>query len=329
MNIFLQMPQGWDYSLIIAQTALAISVLTTWHDGFFSLIKKAIIVCSDLQERDSGRIYAQNLYTSKQNRICQFFRKPIIFCFNNLFDDKILLKLKFLMKIVSLGLVLFFIVYCYCQTQKGSTSSLEIQWTYLAWLPFFIWFSLLIFSLFLNIGILLLNIDSRIETKAWLNFHKEKIETSPSSYKKGKSGNLILGIILYITFFVLLIPIIIIELGLIPICLFFGLFLFIDKILSRLLFLSRLKNWIDSLCAHKPACPLCNQTDTCNKGNCNMCHSNANPLIFDKKEVNQNNFENISDSSITQPLTITAPCPKEGYQIVCTISCNSVKESNT
>lgn len=40
MNIFLQMSQGWDYSLIIAQTALAISVLTAWHDGFFYFIKK-------------------------------------------------------------------------------------------------------------------------------------------------------------------------------------------------------------------------------------------------------------------------------------------------
>lgn len=83
------------------------------------------------------------------------------------------------------------------------------------------------------------------------------------------------------------------------------------------------------MCAHNPACPLCNQTDTCNKGNCNMCHSNTHSLISDKKEVNQNNFDNISDSSITQPLTITAPCPKEGYQIVCTISCNSIKETNS
>ena len=104
---------------------------------------------------------------------------------------------------------------------------------------------------------------------------------------------------------------------------------FLGCLLLKFNLILKFKDWIDFLCAHKPACPLCNQTDTCNKGNCNMCHSNANPLFFDKKEVNQNNFENISDTSIIQPLTITDPCPKEGYQIVCTISCNSVKESNT
>lgn len=328
MNIFLQMFQGWDYSLIIAQTALAISVLTAWHDGFFYFIKKATITCSDLQDRDSGRIYTQNLYTLKQNKICQFFRKFIIFCFHNLFKDKILLRFKFLMKAISLGLVILFIAYCYRQSQTSTTSSLETQWTYLAWIPFTIWFVLLIVSWSLTIAILYLNWISKVETKALLNLHKEKIETTPSSYKKGKSGNLFLGVILYISLFILLIPIIIMELILIPIYLFSGLFLLIEKILSKLPFLSRFKNWIDSLCAHKPACPLCNQTNTCNKGNCNMCHSNANSLIFDKKEVNQNNFENISDSSIIQPLTITAPCPKEGYQIVCTISCNSIKESN-
>ena len=52
-------------------------------------------------------------------------------------------------------------------------------------------------------------------------------------------------------------------------------------------------------------------------------------MILEKKEVKQNNIENISDTTIIHPLTITDPCPKEGYQIVCTISCNSVKESNT
>jgi len=323
------MSQEWDYSLIIAQTALAISVLTTWHDGFFSFIKKATITCSDLQDKDSGKIYTQNLYTLKQNRICQFFRKPIIYYFHNLFRDNILLGFKFLMKFISLGLVVSFIIHCYCQIYEKKLSSLEIEWTYLAWIPFAIWFVLLIVSWSLAIGIIYLNWISKFETEALLNLHKEKIETTPSSYKKGKSGNLFLGVILYISLFILLIPIIIMELILIPIYLFSGLFLLIEKILSKLPFLSRFKNWIDSLCAHKPACPLCNQTNTCNKGNCNMCHSNANSLIFDKKEVNQNNFENISDSSIIQPLTITAPCPKEGYQIVCTISCNSIKETNS
>lgn len=109
------MSQEWDYSLIIAQTALAISVLTTWHDGFFSFIKKATITCSDLQDKDSGKIYTQNLYTLKQNRICQFFRKPIIYYFHNLFRDNILLGFKFLMKFISLGLVVSFIIHCYCQ----------------------------------------------------------------------------------------------------------------------------------------------------------------------------------------------------------------------
>lgn len=322
------MAQEWDYSLIIVQTALAISVLTAWHDGFSSFIKRATITCSDLQDRDSGEIYTQNLYTSKQNRICQFFRKPIICCFHNLFRDKILLRFRFLMKTISLGLVIFFIIYCYEQSYDEMLSPLETKWTYLAWIPFAIWFVLLIVSWSLTMGILYLNWISKVETKALLNLHKEKLNTLPSSYKEGSRGNYFLGVILYAILFISLIPIIMAELIIIPICLLFGVFIFIGKFIFKFNFLSRVKNWFDSLCAHKPVCPLCNQTDTCSKGNCNMCHSNANPLIFDKKEVNQNNFENISDSSIIQPLTITAPCPKEGYQIVCTISCNSIKESN-
>lgn len=282
------MSQQWDYSLIITQTALAISVLTTWHDGFSSFIKKATITSSNLQDRDLGEIYAQNLYTLKENIICQFFRKPIIFLFNILFKDKILLRIKFLMKTISLGSVIFFIVYCYCQNQSSPKSSLEIQWTYLAWIPFIIWFLLLIFSWFLGGGILWLNWMSKIETNALLNFHREKIETSPSSYEKDKSGNLFLGIILYMVLFILLIPIIILDLFSFSICLFFLMFAIANKILSKLPLFPRFKNWVDSLCAHKPICPLCNQIDTCNKGNCNMCCSNASSL------------------------TTTAPCPNKG-----------------
>ena len=128
--------------------------------------------------------------------------------------------------------------------------------------------------------------------------------------------------------FVLVLPLILVIIFSFLYFVFVALY-FLGCLLLKFNLILKFKDWIDFLCAHKPACPLCNQTDTCNKGNCNMCHSNANPLIFDKKEVNQNNFENISDTSIIQPLTITDPCPKEGYQIVCTISCNSVKESNT
>ncbi len=327
------MSQEWDYSLIIAQTALAISVLTTWHDGFFSFIKKATITCSDLQDKDSGKIYTQNLYTLKQNRICQFFRKPIIYYFHNLFRDNILLGFKFLMKFISLGLVVSFIIHCYCQIYEKKLSSLEIEWTYLAWIPFAIWFVLLIVSWSLAIGIIYLNWISKFETEALLNLHKEKINTLPSSYKENSKGNYFLGVILYAKLFISLIPLIIVELIIILPCLLFSVFMSIGKFIFKFdfkfNFLLRLKKWLKSLCAHNPACPLCNQTDTCNKGNCNMCHSNTHSLISDKKEVNQNNFDNISDSSITQPLTITAPCPKEGYQIVCTISCNSIKETNS
>lgn len=320
------MVQYWDYGLIIAQTALAVSVLTAWHDGFASFIKKATVM--EFYKGDAGGIDTQNLLFEK-NRICQYFGNKLEKYQASLVNKKILLRFRSLTKVISLGLVILFIVYCYEHVYTQKNSPLEIEWTHLAWLPFAIWGILLLISWGLNFGMLYLRWISPIETKALLNWNEEKVNTLPSTYEKASKGNKFCGFFEYLALVILLLPLLILVIIFSFLYFVFVVLYFLGRLLFKFNLILRFKDWIDSLCAHKPACPLCNQTDTCNKGNCNMCHSNANSLIFNKKEVNQNNFENISDSSITQPLTITAPCPKEGYQIVCTISCNSVKESNT